>query len=332
MSARSQIACVVCETGAANYLTPLLGQWALCAQQPLALYKRPHVEIVPPLHRFVTEVTSPSQIAIGQEVSLVIMSATDDPFEHAVRKQAVAQGVRVIQVVDTWYGYARRFASGTYGWPDVVAVVDKAARHEALAEDVPPERIRAIGNPAWERVQRLPEAPENRIAFVAQPVAAKLGSTLGYTEHDAWAVLRNAIGHLHDDDVSLVYCPHPDEPMTGARDGWPTHDGQTALAMCGTVVGMYSSLLCDAFLGGRHVVSLQPRATGDMCPLSRHGRIERTTCAQELEAALRRRVPSRIEELRGTLAGSTDRLLQLVEELRHQTEAAETRTSLGTSA
>ena len=39
-------------------------------------------------------------------------------------------------------------------------------------------------------------------------------------------------------------------------------DGRAALAEVGTVVGMYSSLLIDAALAGRHVVGLQPGANG----------------------------------------------------------------------
>ena len=108
-----------------------------------------------------------------------------------------------------------------------------------------------------------------------------------------------------------MYGVHPAQGTIDADAVAPailTHDSVAALQQCGTVLGMFSSPMIDAYLGGRTVVSVQPNLRGqDRSPLSRHGRIARVGDAEALVAALER-APGATETLAATLRGSTDRL------------------------
>ena len=104
----------------------------------------------------------------------------------------------------------------------------------------------------------------------------------------------------------------PSPPAEERSEFETTSDGQSALERCGTVAGMFSSLMVEALLAERRVISLQPGLpTRDLCVLSRRGRIDRVGRADELVAALQR--PQRDDGgLRAALDGSLDRFARQV--------------------
>jgi hypothetical protein len=152
--------------------------------------------------------------------------------------------------------------------------------------------------------------------FVSQPIDRFYGNRLGYTETNAWSQLLDISNRRPDLVRRLIYARHPnDDKTTPAESALVSvvQSGRAALSAAGTVVGMFSSLLIEALLGGRHVVSFQPGAVGeDMNALGRTDPlIPRATDADGLLSALSG-PPLSARPLRGLLAHSCDRLEALM--------------------
>lgn len=246
-----------------------------------------------------------------EDARALFLSATGRAAEARLVAAARERGIPSLQVIDTWGPYRRRFVGEA--WPDRVAVVDEAARAEAVSEGVPAERLVVVGQPAWEAAPALPPGRADTVAFASQPVRAAYGATLGFDETSAWAVLEAALAAAPGRFAPPIYIMHPEESDLAARAGRATHEAEAALAEAAALVGMFSSLMVDALLSGRRVVSLQPGLpASDPCPLSRHGRIARAGDAGALLAALDA-APADAAALRRSLAGSRDRALALLD-------------------
>ncbi len=242
----------------------------------------------------------------------LLSSATAAPVEAAAWDAARRIGAKSSFFIDTWYGYARRLATPNGPIePDHVFVVDARAAVEAAEQGIPAECIVIVGQPAWEGVRPLPPAPSEDVLFVSQPIARLYGTELGYDEGIAWRTLCEARALRPQLFGRLRYGVHPEQPGPDkglVGDATVETDCQAALRRSGTVVGMFSSLLTDALLAERRVVSLQPGSPeGDMCPLSRHGRIARVGCADDLIDWLEHGSESS-GTLSADLQGSLDRL------------------------
>jgi hypothetical protein len=243
-----------------------------------------------------------------QDAAAVIVSASAKGVEQRIVEQARRQSVPSLQVIDYWGPYQSRFA-GLFA--DRIAVIDRIAKDEATLDGVPEDRLVVVGHPAWEGCVTLPAASRKRLAFISQPVRRHYEARLGYCEQTAYAMLRDTRSSRPDLIDDLVFVPHPEELADHHSS-----DARSAVQECGTVIGMFSSLMVDAFLAGRQVISLQPNAQGcDMCALSRHGKIRRATSPAELCDALEDMSLAPPTELSATLAGSTARVLSLIEGL-----------------
>jgi hypothetical protein len=244
------------------------------------------------------------------DADVLALSMTGAEAECDLIEKARARGLPTVQLLDTWGPYRHRVREPM---ADRVAVVDMAARAEAIAAGVAERRIGIVGQPAWEQVTALPEADATTVAFLSQPIARHYGTSLGYTEASALAMLDEVAAVRPDYVKRVLVVPHPAGDLTtGDERAMPLAQ---ALAEAGTVVGMFSSAMADALIGGRRVVSLQPGAVGeDRSPLSRHGRIRRVTTAAEMVSALG--FPNvRGSDLAAVMAGSTERLAALLREV-----------------
>ena len=249
----------------------------------------------------------------GQKVLLV--SASGAKAEFDVVDAARMRGIPVLQYIDTWYNYRRRVQAGNrLVLGDRILVIDDRAIAEAVYEGVPARLLVAVGQPVWQRVHRLPPAPTRSLLFVGAPVEREYGTTLGYTERECWAMLKSALDASPGAVDDVYYAPHPDDAKALTIDGvCVVRYGLELLSQVATVVGMFAAPLVDAYLSGRRAVSLQPNATGyDMCPLSRHGRIARTTTIGALIEALKS-VPPEPSPLAQSLAGSQQRITAVIE-------------------
>jgi hypothetical protein len=246
----------------------------------------------------------------GWRPSALLVSAAGLPREVAFAAAARAHALPVVQYVDTWYGYARRYThEGCLILPDRILVIDGTAAAEAAAEGIPAERMSAVGHPLWATIERLPPTASRDVLFLDAPVERDYGRTLGYTEDDGWALFR-AARQARPDLVGQVYfSPHPDHRRDDLpSDVTPTRYGAELLERVGSVVGMFSAPLVDAHLAGRRCISVQPDATGiDMCPLSRHGRIARCRTVEQTVAAFAA-PPADASALAAALAGSAARV------------------------
>lgn len=316
--------CLVNEVGAAAYLAPLWRRylargdthWAVSAPPLVSRWLRREAIAIP---RWV-EPNSPDAVTawIAQHrPACVVMSATHHETERAAIELCRELSIATIGVVDTWINYRFRFDWDAAGlcMPDAVLMIDAAAVAEATAEGLDPTCLQIIGQPAWEQAvgQALP--PARASMFVSQPLAERYGNRLGYDEFDAWALVKSTARRVPDLFGPLLYAAHPvgAVPDDADLDGYPvTTNGPQALATVDVVLGMSSSLMVDALLMGRAVVSVQPDARGpNMDPLSRHGRIPIVGSSQELEAVLRAARPA-ASDLGSLLAGSLQRLDEFV--------------------
>jgi hypothetical protein len=315
---------VAVETGAAAYLYPLWQRWLSCSPAPPF-----RVLAGPAAARFIAKQESSRsihyQVADSDAIdalldeqgkpSVLVASASTHPIEFAAINYARRQGIPIGQFIDTWYGYKRRVSSPAGMMiGDRIAVIDDAAVAEAEGEGLPGSLLRSVGQPAWERAPVLPPAPRQKAVFLGAPVERDYGHTLGYTETDAWQLLQEAQRRHPDLVEELIYAPHPDAPIpqplaSGEATEVEASDG---LHRAGTVYGMFSSPMVNAFLGGRCVISIQPSAIGtDMCALSRHGRIARARDYRELIKAVQG-TASTPSSLKLELAGSCERLEQFI--------------------
>jgi len=309
------------EAGAASYLAPLWTRWAAGSRSdvllgPAALQHLQRLGFAAPPQTELREFSAAAlDASLAIRPALLVASATGAQAEAEALALARRQGVPTVQVIDTWHNYAARFLPGAM-LPDRIAVIDLRARAEATAEGLPADRLAPVGHPAWERAGRLPSAPLDEVLFVGQPIRQIYGERLGYDEHSAWALCQAVARRRPDLIRTLRYLPHPAESVAGRDDLTPDDlaaDPAAAFKRSGTVLGMFSSLMVDALLGGRRVVSVQPDRRGpDPCSLHRHGHIGCAATAEQLETLLSDPASRNTEDLHQALSGSLDRLESLL--------------------
>ena len=245
--------------------------------------------------------------------NLIVTSATYWEKEIEATMFAREKDILTARFVDTWYGYNERTfkVSGPDEVSDNILVIDDRAIDEAVSEGLPADRLLAVGHPAWEMVRPLPAADDRVVMFVSQPVKEELGDRLGYTQYTAWDLVQKAAARRPDLFERLIWAPHPRKktsPEIRSENVQVIESGQAGLARAGTVIGLFASVMVDAVLCGRRVISIQPNSVGlDMCSLSRHGFIPRVHTVDELLNAMELTVPD-ASGLRRSLAGSCDRL------------------------
>jgi hypothetical protein len=321
------------EAGAAAAFAPLLRRW-IAARRPASLIFGPAA--VAAYERAGWQLPSGVPALIGAAASdpveveafldkqeapdVVLASATNSKAETAAVMWARARKIASVQLVDTWERIGARFSpSLPETMPDRIAVIDDEAAHDAEQDGLPSASLATVGQPAWEVVTPLPPAPLARVVFVGQPIAQTWGDRLGCTERDAWLFCREGFrlagGGMHD----LAYLQHPAEKEMDRAlisDATLIRTPNEALAGYGTVCGLFSSLLIDAFLAGRRVIVLRPEGMNrDLSPLSRRSLVPVARTPEMLAAALRApfdAASSAGAAMRAAFAGSAVRLEALL--------------------
>lgn len=319
----ARLLCVAEQWASAAYLaalarrwlaTPPAFDWRLAASEPLigtVGHDRDRAA-----HLIAVDPVAPGRLDVdGWRPTALFASAGGLPREFAFVARGRELDIDVVQFVDTWYGYRRRFTTdGVLTVPDRILVIDDKAVQEAKAEGVPAALMSAVGHPLWETIERLPPAASRDVIFLDAPVARDYDRRLGYTEDDCWDMLTAAKRARPDLIGRILFAPHPDHVRRDLpADVEVVRYHVDLLKTVGTVVGMFSAPLVDAYLAGRRSVSLQPDAADiDMCPLSRHGRIVRRRTVEELIAAFAE-PPPEPGALAAALAGSGARITAAVE-------------------
>ena len=244
----------------------------------------------------------------------LVMSATAAPIEQTALEYTQLNGKPTARIIDTWYGFRRRLSdeNGKLCLPEKLIVIDEPAAQAAMAENIPRDIIEILGQPAWEHVELLAPADRRDVLFVSQPIRRNYGMSLGYTEQTVWEFFVETMQSHPDLFRHVYYSAHPDDDMpppemTGVE---VVRSGAATLAKVGTVVGMFSSLLTDALLAGRHVVSFQPNSSGsNLANMGRRDFVPHALTPDELAAALTTTAPD-VGEMRDGLRDSCDRVEQ----------------------
>jgi hypothetical protein len=322
---------VVAEAGAARYLMPLWEKW-LSEPPPFKwnlilgdgasglLRSENWLQRLPVICEVDRQASDIEGFLGGRKPDALLASAGDAyPLEAASVAYVAASGGRTAQFIDTWYNYARRFG-GSKGLqlPERILVIDERAREAAVNEGLPEERLMVVGQPWWERTPVLPPQSRRKVLFLGAPVRRDYGDSLGYDEWDAWRIVVEASRRQPDLFDKIWYGKHP-EQVDLAQDAIGqaelTTNSMSVLPQAGTVLGMFSSPMVDAYLGGAAVISVQPNLIGaDRCPLSRYGYIARAGSVQSLIDALQQPATQYGQTLRQALHGSTAHLDRFVRE------------------
>lgn len=213
-----------------------------------------------------------------RDVELIISSATGAAFEGVMSEQKIP----FVQFLDTIYGVEKRLTPNL----DTLLVI-----HESVvdkAQDLA-KYIRIIGHPVWEETSNHPvlKGNDSIFTFASQPISqiSALGA-LGYNEHIVWDMLCQAQKAAPERIKELVYLPHPSQeniPAMGAHQRVVGND-ENPLSVGGTMFGMYTALMVDAYLSGQNVISVQPNLAGaDHCILSVLGLIPLVTSDEPVD-------------------------------------------------
>lgn len=230
----------------------------------------------------------------ARPAAVLLGTSLDSSTERTFLLAARDRGVRSVGVVDWWSNFGQRFSSprtvDLAYLPDAVAVPDEDARRGCVQDGVPDTLIHVVGNPYWDRLARLSAAFRSaarrkaraalgvdaraRVVLVVSSDIRNLDLALGYDELDFWRAVgplpsRTAAGR----PVVWAVKPHPREPVEDLVAMLRAHGvgalvvegmaGIDAVLASDGAVGMCSSLLFEAALVGRPVVSLQPGMDAD---------------------------------------------------------------------
>lgn len=251
--------------------------------------------------------TEPATHTIGDaERMLLGTSLNADQHELALVAAAARARVRSVSVIDSWVHYRERFIGpdGGLRLPDAIAVIDSAARDEAIASGLPAERLVVTGQPAFDALAALrPAVQATRewvrrslavggdpiVLYASQPLHQLYAeATLGFDDRDVLPAVIHALASvlrtrgrratlvvkLHPREMGLRYdLPASSDPLLALALASDDRIGPHDLAAASDlVVGMNTILLVEACILGIPALSFQPGLRiVDPLPTNRHG-------------------------------------------------------------
>jgi hypothetical protein len=235
------------------------------------------------------------QLCAGH-VAYVFGTSVSDTVPLRIARQAHANGLPVICVLDNWMNYRKRLETDGLPMlvPDVYAVMDELALAEAVADGVPPGCLHLVGQPALsnladdylacpvsvsrdEALRRSGWGTPGKklVVFISEPAEKDQGADehspqfRGYTEKTVLALLARCLQPFRD-KVQVGLVPHPREDAAALLAHWEkcrgrlqggrlaVETGRKAVFIADGVCGMASLLLYEALLLGKPVLDLQP--------------------------------------------------------------------------
>jgi hypothetical protein len=228
-----------------------------------------------------------------------------------------------LAVLDSWCNYELRFSgpSTRERWrylPDLIAVMDEQARAELIRLGVDERQVIVTGHPGLDEIPELIQAgPRLRekvsrrlevdsescwILFISEngeEVYAEFPDLhLGYTEVDVFRMLYPVVRSLPAQSrLTFIVRRHPGEflpkyPSEAGVPSWMRYDEsgenpRELVLSADIVVGISSTLLLEAYLMSKRVISVQPCMKGeDPFILTRMGLVPLVRNREELEIAL----------------------------------------------
>jgi hypothetical protein len=225
--------------------------------------------------------------------SLLFSVNVHNPYPLMLARILDAKGIKTVHVLDYWNGYSSRMKldGNTLFQPTRYIVPDEYAAKMAIGEGINEDRIAVMGQPAIADVEEsyrlssvkvsspikglFPES-DKVILFVSEPVSADQGNSLqenenyrGYVERDALQILLEAVVQTAG-QFRVCVIPHPRQSARELRNLWTSLGGDQYGAVLGGirgrdllpfvdgVSGMASTLLYEAWLVGKPILSIQP--------------------------------------------------------------------------
>lgn len=252
-------------------------------------------------------------------------TSSESKLERAFIRAAKATRVPSAQLIDTWVNYVARFqVAGETLYPDYILTLDEAARTRMVAEGIPADLIRIIGQPYLEYTlaPQPPGGSHARVLLLSQPIDRYYQKTLGYDQWDFLAACLEAWGQSGGDSRMIEVNVHPAEDVTAYQRfladrgsaGRALKQSDLAFGEYAHFLGMFTSVLMQGVLHGVATASVQPGAAGpDKCVLSENGIIPRFTDVRSLAGYLRRPVTvADASRLKGVVLGSGARLKRFI--------------------
>ena len=215
-----------------------------------------------------------------------------------ISRAAQTVGMCTLHVLDYWNGYRSRleldgralFQATRY------LVPDSFSREQAIAEDINKNSIMITGQPAFADTENAFEIANKNdspfddielnkyskiVLFASEPVSSDQGKSIeennafrGYVEEDAMRILLNAIMDTPE-NIGVCIVPHPRQDPNELSQLWSSLGGDDFGKICSElrgrdllpfvdgVSGMASTLLYEAWLIGKPVISIQPNLRND---------------------------------------------------------------------
>lgn len=302
---------VVDQIAGAEYISPLLRKWMSEGRSDWTVLSTGSSSACLAANRIPFELVEKNcgedevanRIArIAPDRALLSTSVPND-LEHRFLQVLLARNIPVAQLVDHWMNPRVRFdatrADGVASLllPDCILTLDDDGRQRLVAEGIPIENVRIIGQPHWEACWRksldqpMARDERNLALMISQPISKFYGRDWGYDEKDFTRCCLEAWQAAGLDPSRLHLLLHPAEAPDAAmhlrdRDGnaiTVVPNADLRLAQYSLVLGMSSSMLAQGLLEGVPAVSVQPGAIGpDQCVFSERGFIPRVLSSEEL--------------------------------------------------
>ncbi len=216
--------------------------------------------------------------------AVLFTSSSHDTLALQVAVYAQSRAIPVVHLLDHWTNYSERLMIDDVGvvTPDIYAVMDDYARHQAIQAGIDKRTLVVTGTPALQAVKARSHWPASAhlaehlvLIFVSEPVSldtaadSSCSSYRGYTEQSVLKQLFNILNELNS-DVELCVFPHPRENAVQLEHFVKTYCGElnatvvthsdkaSVMARANGVIGMASVLLYEMWLRGYPVMSLQP--------------------------------------------------------------------------
>lgn len=212
-------------------------------------------------------------------------------------RKARADGIYGLSFVDWWSNFGQRFSSpGTldlHYLPDEIAVLDNEAYRGCVKDGIRSDLLRVTGNPYWDRLVNMPQeimvmtrdkirnklavSDASRIGLLISGNMKNINPGIGYDEEDFFAAVL-PLPEISKDGAPIKWFlkPHPKEHRNELESmlrkfSLPATilenlSGFEAIASADYVVGMCSSLLFEAALLRKKVLSVQPGLNKERLP------------------------------------------------------------------
>ena len=322
---------VIGDTGSGHYCLPLWERWKNKKKYDWKIISLDYVNKALNLFRFSENLINKYNESISFEKNLkeinwkpdlIFSSASFKKIEADSLVYSRKKKVNGIQFFDSWYNYYKRLVKkDNQILAQKVCVIDNNAFDEAVLEGIEKEKLVIVGHPYFEKIKKkkITKKITNNLMFINQPISKyKEMRFLNYDEKDVWKIVFEAIKNVRSKYKNFYFAMHPQENRIPLKKKiikdlniTLLRNGQEGMEKSDIILGIFSSLMFDAFLKNKNVVSVQPRfKTKNLCILSKGSYIKLISDQKELENYLsgKENIKDKTTTFQKSLKGSLKRL------------------------